>query len=113
MDHPADYQVDYNSMIDFLEEEHMRREVFTTRGKGVQRSNSITDQSFVSDAGGSQFRACRSVKVAEQDSSIVSHSFSKSGSGKGGRGRPKKDSMLGKRSSNQESVEVAVVEESS
>jgi len=31
VDHPADYQIDYNSMIDFLEEEHMRREVFTTR----------------------------------------------------------------------------------
>ena len=30
MDHPADNQVDYNSIIDFLEEEHMRREVFTT-----------------------------------------------------------------------------------
>jgi hypothetical protein len=30
VDHPADNQVDYNSMIDFLEEEHMRREVFTT-----------------------------------------------------------------------------------
>ena len=30
VDHPADNQVDYNSIIDFLEEEHMRREVFTT-----------------------------------------------------------------------------------
>ena len=29
-DHPADKQIDYNSVIDFLEEEHLRRDVFTT-----------------------------------------------------------------------------------
>lgn len=30
IDHPADNYVDYNSMVDNLEEEHMRRDVFTT-----------------------------------------------------------------------------------
>lgn len=30
VDHPADNYIDYNSMIDSLEEEHMRRDVFTT-----------------------------------------------------------------------------------
>jgi len=30
VDHPADNQIDYNSIIDFLEEEHLRRDVFTT-----------------------------------------------------------------------------------
>ena len=30
VDHPADNYVDYNSMVDNLEEEHMRRDVFTT-----------------------------------------------------------------------------------
>jgi hypothetical protein len=42
IDHPADYQIDYNSMIDFLEEEHMRRDVFTTRrnrGRGKTQSD--------------------------------------------------------------------------
>lgn len=30
VDHPADNFIDYNSMVDNLEEEHMRRDVFTT-----------------------------------------------------------------------------------
>ena len=30
IDHPADNYIDYNSMVDNLEEEHMRRDVFTT-----------------------------------------------------------------------------------
>ena len=30
MEHPADSFIDYNSMVDNLEEEHMRRDVFTT-----------------------------------------------------------------------------------
>ena len=29
-EHPADSFIDYNSMVDNLEEEHMRRDVFTT-----------------------------------------------------------------------------------
>mmetsp|Transcript_23361 Transcript_23361/g.31291 ORF Transcript_23361/g.31291 Transcript_23361/m.31291 type:complete len:92 (+) Transcript_23361:891-1166(+) len=30
VDHPADSFIDYNSMVDNLEEEHLRRDVFTT-----------------------------------------------------------------------------------
>lgn len=33
-DHPADSYIDYNSMVDNLEEEHMRRDVFTTAVEG-------------------------------------------------------------------------------
>lgn len=29
-EHPADRQIDYNSIIDVLEEEHIQRQVFTT-----------------------------------------------------------------------------------
>ena len=59
-------------MIDFLEEEHMRREVFTTRGgrHNAPRSISITDPSIVSDAGGTyQILKARKVPGAEPDSS--------------------------------------------
>ena len=31
--HPADKQVDFNSIVDFLEEEHQKRDVFTTAAK--------------------------------------------------------------------------------
>lgn len=30
IEHPADTFIDYNSMVDNLEEEHIRRDVFTT-----------------------------------------------------------------------------------
>jgi len=63
-------------MIDFLEEEHMRREVFTTRRGGhklVRSTHSFTDPSYVSDVGGSQVVRTQQKSVgAEQDSSIVS-----------------------------------------
>ena len=52
VDHPADNQVDYNSIIDFLEEEHMRREVFTTvidtQSFSVSRPGHISDNPSVS-----------------------------------------------------------------
>jgi hypothetical protein len=48
VDHPADNQVDYNSMIDFLEEEHMRREVFTTANESASRPGHISDNPSVS-----------------------------------------------------------------
>ena len=41
IDHPADITIDYNSMIDFLEEEHLKREVFTT-AVPVAKSESTT-----------------------------------------------------------------------
>lgn len=43
IDHPADNQVDYNSIIDFLEEEHMRRDVFTTANESASRPGLISD----------------------------------------------------------------------
>lgn len=30
VDHPTDLQLDYNELVDDLEEEHLKREVFTT-----------------------------------------------------------------------------------
>jgi len=30
VDHPSDFQLDYNELVDDLEEEHCRRDVFTT-----------------------------------------------------------------------------------
>ena len=35
IDHPADNAIDYNSMVDNLEEEHLRREVFTTANENL------------------------------------------------------------------------------
>ena len=39
IDHPADNYIDYNSMVDNLEEEHMRRDVFTT---AIESTGQIT-----------------------------------------------------------------------
>lgn len=44
VDHPADNYIDYNSMIDSLEEEHMRRDVFTTAVEpGLDSQIRVTD----------------------------------------------------------------------
>lgn len=53
VDHPADTQVDYNSIIDFLEEEHLRRDVFTISHKvdGRQYSFPVSDNSASYDRG--------------------------------------------------------------
>lgn len=39
IDHPADNYIDYNSLVDTLEEEHNRREVFTTALENTNQIN--------------------------------------------------------------------------
>ena len=51
IDHPADNFIDYNSMVDNLEEEHLRRDVFTT---AIETTGQIINPSAGADEGSSQ-----------------------------------------------------------
>ena len=51
IDHPADNFIDYNSMVDNLEEEHLRRDVFTT---AIETTGQIINPTQGADEGSSQ-----------------------------------------------------------
>ena len=42
VDHPIDHQLDYNELVDDLEEEHLKREVFTTE-KGILKNQEVAE----------------------------------------------------------------------
>ena len=48
VDHPSDFQLDYNELVDDLEEEHCRRDVFTT-DQAQKGGDTKEEQSIESD----------------------------------------------------------------
>ena len=50
--HPTDYQLDYNELVDDLEEEHLKRDVFTTTENLNKGPDSVKNDELGAEKGG-------------------------------------------------------------
>ena len=69
VDHPADSFIDYNSMVDNLEEEHLRRDVFTTATEGTANNAARVVDQDIEPAAVKIEQTPKRVRLIKQESS--------------------------------------------